>query len=378
MYIPSNPIQPQDLHYVTVPTAVDEQAKMDPKQWVNVDIPMYDPHQVLAYLWDEVGITVSEEAVHSFWNEARANGIPWAFLEEQNTQRLPIKLFGDDCTYNQQLDKCLAIVISCPLWRPKSARNTRWIIAVLKLNSSVGFETVRPVLARCVWSLNLAYETATAVAKARFVVTEIAGDWKYLREAFNWNCHWNHTTRICHHCRITREEYAMLPDNLSFRTTAEFISEVLPVNRVTPLILLRSFDVTKITWCQLHNLNLGLLWTCNGGCIALLLERGWFGDPSDGKRCLRTAYDGFKKWQKENHFSCSQRRFTFRTIFKAAHGAYLSGKGYNSRVVCAWLADEINNYISQHPEPLPDEVLLTAHAMQLDSNLKLEVCMTID
>ena len=115
---------------------------------------------------------------------------------------------------------------------------------------------------------------------------------------------------------------------------------MLPADNVSPLILLKWFHVRKIQWCQLHNLNLGLLWTSNGGCLALLLEAGFFGNPSlDMRFRLENAYDEFKLWLRQSRFTCSQRRFTVKMLFKAQHGPYLSCKGWNSRVVCAWLSD---------------------------------------
>ena len=363
------------MHYVEVPVASTAEAKLDPKQWTYEKIPMYKPHEVLAYLWDTVGVEVPSQVVSDFWSCAKANNIPWALLED-SSDRLPIKLFGDDCQYNDQMDKCIAIIISCPLFRPRSARNARWIVAVLKLSTSVGFESLRPVLAECVHSLNIAYDQATPRTGTKFVVTEVAGDWKYLRESFNMQTHWN-SRLMCHHCRLPREDFPTYPDNLPFRTTADFISEVLRGPNVTPLILLRNFDVTKITWCQLHNINLGLLWTCNGGCMALLLELGAFGSLQDDgvKACLQRAYTDFKCWQKMFGTRASQRPFTIKMLFKAAHGAYLNAKGHNGRVLCAFLTDTAKKVFNDQHLPAPEELVLVTRAMFLDPVLPAHVCL---
>ena len=359
------------MHYVEVPVATSEAAKLDPQKWTYEKIPMYNPHEVLAYLWDTVGVEVPNEVVANFWPRAKENRIPWALLED-SSDRLPIKLFGDDCQYNDQMDKCIAIIISCPLFRPRSARNARWIIAVLKLTTSVGCETLRPVLAQCVQSLNQAYDFPTPRTGAKFVVTEIGGDWKYFRDSFCMNTHWN-SSRMCHHCRLPREEFPTYPDNLPLRTTSEFIAEVLRGLNVTPLILLRNFDITKITWCQLHNVNLGLLWTCNGGCMALLLELGAFGSLDDGVRtCLQRAYVQFKGWQKATGIHASQRPFTIKMLFKTSHGAYLSTKGFNARVLCAFLSDTSKKVLTEQL-PAPDELVLVTRAM-LPSFISMAMC----
>ena len=147
---------------------------------------------------------------------------------------------------------------------------------------------------------------------------------------------------------------------------------MLPPTNVSPLILLRRFHVRKIQWCQLHNLNLGLLWTSNGGCLAFLLEAGQFGEPSlDVRFRLENAYDAFKLWLQQSRFTCSQRRFTQKMLFKAEHGPYLSAKGWNSRVICAWLADVMGSSW----QPLlaagihdPAEIILITNAVTCGCN----------
>ena len=149
-------------------------------------------------------------------------------------------------------DKCLSFVLSCPLWKPKSARNSRFVLAVLCLNDSLGWQTIKPLLADLVYGLN---EAAT-LEGGSFVVTEIGGDWKYFRESLAIKTHWN-SPAICHHCTIARQDIASLP-NLTFRNLRGFIDEVSH-DDASPFLLLKDFDPSKITWCVLHNLYLGLM-----------------------------------------------------------------------------------------------------------------------
>ena len=101
-----------------------------------------------------------------------------------------------------------------------------------------------------------------------------------------------------------------------------------------------------------------------------LIENGYFGDPNPDVNSLHkllvVAYADFKKFQKERGISCSQGKFVPNFVtrlheqvsrfgFGAAcltsttslvkvwkpdkHGAHMSHKGYNGRVIAMWLYD---------------------------------------
>ena len=54
-------------------------------------------------------------------------------------------------------------------------------------------------------------------------------------------------------------------------------------------------------------------------------------------------------------------------LYKKTHGAYLTTKGWNSRLITAWLADACSDALGKLPPN--DELILTSHAMWLDPNL---------
>ena len=348
------------MHDVTVP--LTEQPATDPASaWYEAAVPIFHPHEVLRYLFDDVGIRVPDQALRDYWNESTRSGIPWAVQSEDNS-RIPLKLFSDDAQVNDQGDKIFAFVISCPLFRPKNSRTSKWPVAVINLRRSLGWMTIRPIISALVYSLNLAYDEPTREG-FRFQVTEIGMDWKALRETFNMKSHWN-SALMCHMCHMNNKEYANLPSNLRWRSNSNFIAEILSPNEVTPLILLRQFDVSCITWCSLHNLNLGLLWTINGGGLVCLLEMNVFGNLSaEGfDACLKKAYLDFRQWQRATRKYCSQRPFTYRMLFKNAHGAYFSAKGWNSRCICAFLADKSKSVLDMTIDPSA-ELQLCTHAL---------------
>ena len=125
--------------------------------------------------------------------------------------------------------------------------------------------------------------------------------------------------------------------------TSVFVNDIVGsglTRRVNPLILLRNFDMSLIQPCQLHNLNLGLLWTSNGAAVATFGEMGFWGDPNLSLALVvENAWDDFRLFLKEERRHCSQCKFTIKMIFKQNHGAYFSAKGHNSRVLADWLAD---------------------------------------
>ena len=109
----------------------DVRVPIDPgnadEKWDYMEIPMYDPNEILSYLWESAGVHVDPEDVKHFWGEAEKANVPWAVnaLGPNHKERIPLKIFGDEATYNKLGDQCLGIVLSCPLWCPKVSRPSR-------------------------------------------------------------------------------------------------------------------------------------------------------------------------------------------------------------------------------------------------------------
>ena len=312
------------------------------KEWKCKQMPMLDPHSVLAYLFDDINLKIDGDEIRKYWRNAAARGCPWA-LNEPDHDRVPIKIFGDDCVYDERLNKAYAIVLSLPLWRPKSARNSRFILWSQKSSNFVGFEGMLPVLARMVWSFNLAYDERLPKSGLRFAITEIGGDWAWNRFFWQFHRHWN-GVKPCPFCDVEKfgpRGYIELND-ICWGTSLDFVNLVGSggTGRPNPFILLKNFDVSVVQPCQLHNLHLGLLWTSNGAGVATFCEYVFFGDPTIKLALLvEAAWDDFKLYMKQGGQRCSQTKFTLKMIFKKTHGAYWSAKGHNSRVISDWLAD---------------------------------------
>ena len=78
---------------------------MVPVPWVYRDVPIYWPHELLEYIFQEAGVQIPAGKLVEYWREAAARGLPWAQNLEDDFDpscRIPIKLFGDDATYNKR------------------------------------------------------------------------------------------------------------------------------------------------------------------------------------------------------------------------------------------------------------------------------------
>lgn len=309
---------------------------------------MFDPHAVLTYLFDDIMLEIPKHELQKYWQQAAQTGCPWALQElcesDLSDLRIPVKIFGDDCVYDERQTKAYAIYMSLPLWRPNSARNSRFLIWAQKSVQFAGFQGLQPLLARMVWSLNLLYDNRLEKSGYRFCVTEIGGDWSWNRFFWQFERHWN-SEQPCPFCDVRKfgpQSYVHLTD-IAWMPNIDFVNKIVGSGgskRVNPFILLKNFDVSLIQPCQLHNLNLGLLWTSNGAGVATFGELGFWGDPCQLLALtLETAWDDFQLFLKQEGRHCSQSKFTIKMIFKASHGAYFSAKGYNSRVLADWLAD---------------------------------------
>ena len=345
------------------------------KKFAFGQVPMYDPHEVLHYLFEEISLQIPPEEVRTYWQQAARTGCPWAQRElaesghNLDDLRIPVKIFGDDCVYDERLTKAYGIYMSLPLWRPNSARNSRFLLWAQKSSQLQGFEGLQPVLARMVWSFNQAYDNKLQRSGLRFCVCEIGGDWSWNRFFWQVERHWN-SDRPCFFCDVHKygpAAYSCQRD-ITWMTNMKFVNELVGsglAKRVNPFILLRNFDISLIQPCQLHNLNLGLLWTSNGAGVAILAELGFWGDPSQSLALtVENAWDDFKIFVKQQGRPCSQSKFTVKMIFKSNHGAYFTAKGFNSRVIADWLADccdrlwrrdfdgsrIFGRWLQQHPE----------------------------
>ena len=93
------------------------------------------------------------------------------------------------------------------------------------------------------------------------------------------------------------------------------------------------FHHSMVRRCSLHTLNLRVGQQVIGSVMQELLDEGAFQNREQ-------AYGLFKQWLKENKIQCSQPLFPNSTWSnQESTAASMTCKGYNSRVITAWLAD---------------------------------------
>lgn len=74
----------------------------------------------------------------------------------------------------------------------------------------------------------------------------------------------------------------------------------------------------------------------------MLLNMHVFGDVSGGyEHALRASYDDFTAWCRSNEINTSQKRWSYRSLFREGYGLYLNCKGFNARVMTEWLLNKL-------------------------------------
>ena len=93
--------------------------------------------------------------------------------------------------------KVLCVHMNVILYRPKSVRLSRYPLFTLRSELIAGSLTLRPLLQRLAWSLNLAFDGVGSLGEKlcpdgeRFVVAEFRGDQEFHRKLWQHKAHWN-------------------------------------------------------------------------------------------------------------------------------------------------------------------------------------------
>ncbi|CAE7784621.1 unnamed protein product, partial [Symbiodinium sp. CCMP2456] len=277
-------------------------------------LPMLDPHSVIAYLWNIIGVQVPSKDVQTFWHHSRQHRQPWALEHPATDRHIPIGIYGDAAKIPTAFnaDKILGIFINLPLWRPTSIRASRFLIFAVEESKLWGTHTLSAVLERIVWSLNLLFEGKRPTVdpqgndmpdpfkfygwvcrdKSVFALTEIRGDQLWHKQIFRFSASWVWTSqKVCHACDA-RAHGPESQDRLYF-----------------------NFDA----WI-------------------MLCEEGIFGDPELAiKDRLVLAYRA----------SCLGRLMLWLLsgVLKKNGDVLLTAKAYNNRIILEWLASELRKAV---------------------------------
>lgn len=233
-----------------------------------VDLQVVDPHDIVHYLFDIVGIDIPAAFVKSFWQHHRAVQSPWLEMCDATDQHVPLGLYADAAMARQQAyrarETVFGIWLNLPLWKPKSTRFSRWLLFSLDESLSLGRATLNPVWGRIVWSVNHLFfglfprrgPSNECLGKAgerggqnvcskdgvalRFAVTEIRGDWKFFKDALGLQSSWKGGSKksICFKCTCMQDgpnPYYDVDNMPPEHSVAEFLVKETPAEDVCRL-----------------------------------------------------------------------------------------------------------------------------------------------
>lgn len=185
--------------------------------------PIIDPHSILSYLFDEVGIQLDHQDIARFWQHSRAMGEPWALASPATEAHVPLGLHGDGARLwtIYQVEKMVAIHINIIHFRPTSVRHSRFLVFTCPREKLIKNRSLNVAFRRLTWSLNSASEgihprtgpaggplfgraaklAGTPLCKTglQFCMCELRGDWEWFRDIFRFTASWQ-SREVCYRC----------------------------------------------------------------------------------------------------------------------------------------------------------------------------------
>lgn len=260
---------------------------------------------IVHYLWEHIGVDVPPAKVAEYWSHNRKFKVPWAENHPAGDYHIPLALYGDSCRTRQvsyqPARKVLGIFLSCPLFRPKSVRASRWLVFSIEEDQLQGDITLDRVLLYIAWALNCLFTgrwprcdmkgTEFTHHKAEragkwicgrplaFALTELRGDWLWFKGLFRLRSSWKSGTNqpVCYMCpamaRGADRYYDLGEQSVLWRkeySSAEWLLHQIPRHRASPLLMIRGFHQSMLRFCTMHVLNLGLLYGANGSSLILV------------------------------------------------------------------------------------------------------------
>ena len=178
----------------------------------------------------------------------------------------------------------------------------------------------------------------------RFVLSDIIGDWKWLRESLHLP-QWYGKLFCCHLCRaikkfgLTSFVNCFTDAGIETRTSDEYLNnfDMLPA-----LAQILGFHLTMALGDYMHIVNLGILQVVLASVLLEVCQEGAFGFTSISRKDirlglqLRRAFQVFSHWTKENFIEHSQQMFTI-SMLNLRQIPNFKGKAHNAMSVLFWL-----------------------------------------
>ena len=185
--------------------------------------PIVHPHRILSFLFNDCKLQISSTEVEEFWSHARRVQEPWATQSSATSQHVPLGIHGDAARLWTQyrFEKVTAIWMNLTLFRPKSARHSRFLLFSCPTAVMVKNRTLNRVWRRLSWSFNATFTglnptcgeggkalsggdllragTPITVSNRRFALVEMRGDWEWHVQTWRPSASWL-STNVCFKC----------------------------------------------------------------------------------------------------------------------------------------------------------------------------------
>lgn len=190
--------------------------------------------------------------------------------------------------------------------------------------------------------------------RAAFV--EARGDWEFLVKL--WRIQGYAHNSLCHLCLAAKTDgplnFADFSLGAQWRRERRTHMEFMDGHRLSehnPLVRVPGFHLSMLRIDVMHSIHLGLGRFFNAEALVFLSREGRWDADLDGS--LRLAWGDFKRWCHQHGIMTTQRVFSTKRIGPAG---WLSGKefpelltkAWNSRLVSAWLAEELGHWVTNH------------------------------
>ncbi|CAK9060915.1 Uncharacterized protein SCF082_LOCUS32000 [Durusdinium trenchii] len=324
----------------------------------------------------------------------------FATVEKKHT---PLGLAGDDAKYSLAGAKVIVVCLNSILVDRQCHEaaapvdgelkvNRRFLLFCLRHELSLGVGTLDPLYRAIIWSLNVAYSgrfpskdwegnalsgaralrAGSPIAGGPYCLTEVRGDWKWLKEIFDMKNFWRRKQGVCFKCKanavygpysyVNVEDYTSVP-RLS---TSEFFSVALK-DYISPICMAVGWQPTMVKYCLMHTLHLGLCHHLNGGAWLTLDENGWFGNVCGVDKKMEHLTHRFHMWCSLHGIHHGQPIIT-KGHLHVEDFAELRLKAYSSRIMTAFLAVVLKGLYQERTEAgeaSPDLALVTTATAQL-------------
>ena len=178
---------------------------------------------MVSFLFNEIKLTIPPEKVQTYWEHYRQQvAASWALRHPARDDAIPMGLYGDACKIRQG-EKMVGIYLNFPLFRPRSIRCSRFLLVALQENVMYKRKTLDCIWRYIVWCMNLLLEgkyprcdingqplqgpqlqrAGTEIVPGKtFAVSEIRGDWVWMKDCFSFRSSWKGGSRypVCFQC----------------------------------------------------------------------------------------------------------------------------------------------------------------------------------